>query len=546
MCSYNALNGVPTCADPWLLQSLLRDHWNWTSEQQWVTSDCDAVQNIFLPHNFTSTREEAVAAALNAGTDLDCGTYYQHHLPAAYEQGLFTEATLNQALVRLYSSLVRTGYFDGPTAAWRNITYADVDTPYAQGLARQAAAEGMALLKNDGLLPLSLSNSTSIALVGDWANATSQMQGNYFGIAPYLHSPLYAAQQLGVQVNYAQGPGGQGDPTTDHWLPVWKAASESDIIIYVGGVDISVEAEGMDRVNIDWTGAQLDVIGELAMYGKPMVVVQMGDQLDSSPIISNANISGLVWGGIPGQDGGSALFDILTGKTAPAGRLPVTQYPSHYIRDIPMTDMSLRPSSTSPGRTYKWYEGTPIFEFGYGMHYTNFSASFADSSSSYSHSSTTNYSISNLLSNCTESYKDRCAFTSFNIDVQNTGSVTSDYVTLGFLTGQFGPQPYPKKSLVNYQRLHDIQAGQTATATLELTLGSLGRVDDSGNKVLYPGDYALMIDTQPLTMINFTLSGSPAILDLWPQAPVPRQQPGDYFVGGYEGFGGYEGEQDLS
>lgn len=61
MCSYNALNGVPTCADPWLLQSLLREHWNWTAEQQWVTSDCDAVQNVFLPHNYTSTREEAVA-----------------------------------------------------------------------------------------------------------------------------------------------------------------------------------------------------------------------------------------------------------------------------------------------------------------------------------------------------------------------------------------------------------------------------------------------------------------------------------------------------
>jgi len=62
MCSYNSLNGVPTCADPWLLQDLLRDHWNWTSEQQWVTSDCDAIQNVFLPHNYTSTREEAVAS----------------------------------------------------------------------------------------------------------------------------------------------------------------------------------------------------------------------------------------------------------------------------------------------------------------------------------------------------------------------------------------------------------------------------------------------------------------------------------------------------
>lgn len=61
MCSYNVLNGVPTCADSWLPQTLLREHWNWTSDEQWVTSDCDAVQNVFLPHNYTTTRYEAAA-----------------------------------------------------------------------------------------------------------------------------------------------------------------------------------------------------------------------------------------------------------------------------------------------------------------------------------------------------------------------------------------------------------------------------------------------------------------------------------------------------
>ena len=477
---------------------------------------------------------------MNAGTDLDCGTYYQNHLPGAYSQGLLNETTLDQALVRLYSSLVRTGYFDGPSGLYRNLTFADVNTQYAQQLARKAAAEGIVLLKNDGLLPLKLSNSTSIALIGDWANATTQMQGNYQGVAPYLHSPLYAAQQLGVRVNYAQGPGGQGDPTTDAWLPIWDAAKNSDLILYVGGIDISVEAEGMDRVSIAWTGAQLDVIGQLALYGKPMAVVQMGGgQIDSSPIANNPNISALVWGGIPGQDGGSAIFDILTGQTAPAGRLPTTQYPAHYIRDIPMTDMSLRPSATSPGRTYKWYEGIPTFPFGHGLHYTNFSVSVDSSHSSK------NYSISSLLGNCTEFYLDRCPFKSFQVSVKNSGSVASDYVTLGFLTGTFGPQPYPKKSLVKYQRLHNVQPGSSVPATLNLTLGSLGRVDDSGNTVLYPGDYALLIDNEPLAMINFTISGSPRILDEWPQPPVSRQQPGDYFVGGYEGYGGYNAEENL-
>ncbi|KAF2156904.1 glycoside hydrolase family 3 protein, partial [Myriangium duriaei CBS 260.36] len=527
MCSYNALNGVPTCADSYLLQDILRDHWNWTNEQQWVTSDCDAVQNVFLPHNYSTTREGAAAAALNAGTDINCGTYYQHHLPVALAQGLINETRLDESLLRQYSSLVRLGYFDGPQATYRNLTFADVNTPQAQQLAKQAATEGIVLLKNDGLLPLKINNSTSIGLIGDWANATTQMQGNYHGVAPYLHSPLYAAQQLGVQVNYAGGPGGQGDPTTDHWLPVYTAANQSDVIIYAGGIDNSVEAEGMDRVTITWTGAQLDIIGELAALGKPMIVIQMGGgQIDSSPIKNNPNISALLWGGYPGQDGGTALMDIITGKSAPAGRLPTTQYPANYISQVPMTDMSLRPSNSSPGRTYKWYTGEPIYEFGTGLHYTNFSASVAPLKSS-------TYSISDLLSGCNEQYLDRCAFQTIDVNVTNTGSVQSDYVALGFLAGEFGPQPYPRKSLVKYQRLFGVAPGCSQTAALGLTLGSLARVDDYGNTVLYNGSYSLMIDTQPLTMVNFTLTGEQRVLDNWPQPPAARNQTGDYFVGGY-------------
>ena len=535
MCSYNALNGVPTCADPYLLQTILREHWGWTNEQQWVTSDCDAVQNIFLPHEYAATREEAVAKALIAGTDVNCGTYYQENLPKAYAQGLFNVSTLDQALVRQYSSLVRLGYFDGLSVPYRNISWSDVNTPHAQKLAYKAAAEGITLLKNDGTLPMKITSDMTVTIVGDWANATTQMQGNYAGIAPYLHSPLWALQQTGAKFYYSGVPGGQGDPTTDSWLPLWNWAERADVLIYAGGIDNTVESEGNDRVAIAWTGAQLDVIGQLASYGKPMVVLQMGGgQIDSSPIANNPNISALLWGGYPGQDGGVALIDTITGKSAPAGRLPTTQYPANYISQVPMTDMTLRPGPTSPGRTYQWYTGTPIYEYGYGLHYTNFSASIQDMQSSYT--------ISDLMSGCNEKYKDKCAFTTVNVDVQNTGSTASDYVTLGFLAGSHGPVPYPNKRLVKYTRLHDVAAGSKSTAKLPLTLGSLGRADENGNLWLYPGDYSLMIDTQPLATANFTLTGEAACLDEWPQRPTPQFQTDDYFVGG---FGSTYGEKLL-
>lgn len=94
--------------------------------------------------------------------------------------------------------------------------------------------------------------------------------------------------------------------------------------------------------------AQLALIEQVSALGKPCIIVQMGGQLDGTPLLKNANISAILWAGYPGQDGGPAVFDILTGTHAPAGHLPVTQYPAHYLNDVPMTDMSLRPSSPSP------------------------------------------------------------------------------------------------------------------------------------------------------------------------------------------------------
>jgi len=106
MCSYNAVNGVPSCANSYLLQSILRDSWGF-DDTRWVTSDCDAVDNIINGHNFTATLPEAAAAALKAGTDVDCGNTYAQQLPAALNQSLITVEDLQRALTRQYASLVR-------------------------------------------------------------------------------------------------------------------------------------------------------------------------------------------------------------------------------------------------------------------------------------------------------------------------------------------------------------------------------------------------------------------------------------------------------
>lgn len=547
MCSYNAVNGVPTCADSWLLNDVLRDHWNWTSSDDgfWVTSDCDAVQNVFLPHRWADTREAAAAASLQAGTDLNCGTYYSHHLGGAYEQGLINDSDLDTALTRLFGSLVKLGYFDPPESQpYRSLGWDNVSTPEAQDLAYQAAVKGTVLLKNsNNTLPLGDLTGKKVALIGDWADATTQMQGNYYGTAPYLHSPLWAAQQLFGEENVLYNAGNSyGNPTTNYWDAMWAAADEADVILYFGGVDDSVESEGMDRVSLGWTGAVLDIIGELALLGKTLVVVQMGGgQVDSGPMAKNPGVGALLWGGYPGQDGGVAILDVITGKQAPAGRLPVTQYPADYIQNVSMTDMSLRPSSDGvvrfPGRTYRWYEGEATFPFGSGLHYTTFTAEV-----DFGLDNDAAFDIASVTDNCTSvDYLDLCPFASLTLTITNTGDTyASDYVALLFLKGEFGPQPYPLKTLVAYERAQNVSASNgSAQVTLGLTLGSLSRVDEDGNRVLYPGSYRLVLDVDELAVVNFTLTGTETVLDDWPAAPnrtsVDRgtgEVEGDYFVGG--------------
>ena len=248
-----------------------------------------------MPHRYTQTPEQAVADALNAGvshplpifqvhrvakanmdwTDVDCGTYYPIHLLAAYSQRLFNESILTYALTRQYGSLVKLGHFDPPSATpYRSLGWADVSTPQAEQLAYRTAVEGITLLKNDGALSLSVGLGMSIASIGNWANATTQMQGNHYGAAPYLISPLAAAEELGVKVSYGTGPA-QGNPTIIGWDDSLAATKNSGIVIYTGGIDNSVESEGIDRNLISWSGGQIDLITDVCSVGKKCILLQM-------------------------------------------------------------------------------------------------------------------------------------------------------------------------------------------------------------------------------------------------------------------------------
>ncbi|KAI0476416.1 glycoside hydrolase superfamily [Xylariaceae sp. FL0804] len=536
MCSYNAVNGVPSCTNAWLLRDVLRGLYDFTSEERWVTADCDAVEDVWTNHGYGGSAAGAAADALNAGTDLDCGTFWPQNLPAAYAAGLFNDTALDRTLIRRYASLVRLGFFD-PAAgqAYRQLGWEDVATPAAKALALRAAQEGIVLLKNNktaanatAALPLPSSVKT-VAVVGPLATATTQMQGNYYGTAESLTDVVAAFEAAGYAVNTTAGCTVSGSSTSGFAAAV-DLARAADATVYVGGIDTSVEAEGMDRTQITWPGVQLDLIQQLATATaaagggkKPFAVVQMGTMVDSSALVASDDVPALLWAGYPGQDGGAAVVSVLTGDTAPAGRLPVTQYPGDYVNQVPMTDMDLHPGTGNPGRTYKWYNATPVFPFGYGLHYTTFNMSLpTELPATFSTASlVTNSSLAKTGPVASGNYPDLAGLASVPVSVTNTGKVTSDYVLLAFLKGKYGPAPYPNKSLVAFTRLHDIEPGESATGTLNITLGSVARSDADGGLTLWPGTYQLALDTDDRAVWDFDITGDSVVLEQLPANTQP-------------------------
>ncbi|RDW68832.1 putative beta-xylosidase [Aspergillus mulundensis] len=506
MCSYNALNGVPACADGYLLQTVLREHWGWEGDGHWVTGDCGAIERIQTEHHYVETGAEAAAAAMNAGVDLDCGTWLPTYLGEAEEQGLVSEETLDTALTRLYTSLVQLGYFDpAEDQQFRGIGWEDVATKQAEDLARRVATQGTVLLKNDGVLPLE--GNGTLALIGPFINYTTELQSNYAGPARYIPTMIEAAAALGYNVLTAQGTE-VNSTSTDGFADALNIAAQADAVIFFGGIDLTIEEESLDRTRIDWPGNQEDVILELADTGKPLTVVQFGGgQVDDSALLASDGVGAIIWVGYPSQSGGAGVFDVLTGKVAPAGRLPITQYPKAYVDEVTMTDMNLRPGPNNPGRTYRWYEDA-VLPFGYGLHYTTFNVSWAKSEFGP-------YDASTLAAG---DYPDSNVVDTFSLAVTNTGNVPSDYVALVFASApDVGPETGPIKVLVGYSRASEIRPGETRKVDVEVTVAPLARGTEDGRVVLYPGKYTLLVDVnENYPTAAFEITGDVQVLEEFP------------------------------
>jgi beta-glucosidase len=208
MCAYNAIDGAPACANTMLLQDHLRDAWHFDG---YVVSDCAAVADVFNGHHYTPDMPHAAAAAVKAGTDLECGYGPGQAFPAlvdAVHQGIISEAEIDNALRRLYTARFELGMFDPPSSfAYGQISYSEVNSPEHRALSLKAARESMVLLKNQNhILPLS-SSVHSIAVIGPTAELVQSLQGNYNGPPPNPVYPITGIEKrfTSAKISYAQG-----------------------------------------------------------------------------------------------------------------------------------------------------------------------------------------------------------------------------------------------------------------------------------------------------------------------------------------------------
>ncbi len=385
MPSYNELDGIPNHSNVWLLRDVLRKEWGFDGL---VVSDYFAIDEMISRHHIASNCAEAAKYAILAGVDIELpfGHCYAE-LPALVKSGQVPEALIDQAVARMLRAKFELGLFDHPYVDPKRATEVS-NTVADQQLALQAAHETITLLKNqNNLLPLSAGKYKRIAVIGP--NAADVHLGGYSGAPGRGVSILQGIKdKVGGQaeVLYAEGcriTESKPDWNADKVVPSdpkldEKRIAEAVAVMQKADIGIVVVGENEQTVREAWAenhlgdrddlnllGSQDELVKQLLEIGKPVVVVLIHGRPNSINYIA-ANAPAILDGWYLGQEGGTALADVLFGDYNPAGRLPITvprsvgQLPDYYY------------SKPTAKRGYLFADKSPLFPFGFGLSYTTF------------------------------------------------------------------------------------------------------------------------------------------------------------------------------
>ncbi|KAF8406210.1 hypothetical protein HHK36_008295 [Tetracentron sinense] len=525
MCSYNRVNGVPTCADPDLLKGVVRGQWGLDG---YIVSDCDSIEVFYNSIHYTATPEDAVALALKAGLEMNCGDYLGKYTENAIKLNKVEESVVDQALINNYIVLMRLGFFDGdPTQLpFGKLGPTDVCTDDHQKLALEAAKQGIVLLDNHGTLPLSPNTIKTLAVIGPNANVTRVMISNYAGVPCKYTSPLQGLQKYVSSVTYQPGCANVGCSNGSLIDSAAKAAATADAVVVIVGLDQSIEAEGLDRVNLTLPGLQEKLVMEVANAATaPVVLVVMSaGPIDVSFARNQSKIGAILWVGYPGQAGGDAIAQVIFGDYNPGGRSPFTWYPQEYVDQVPMTDMNMRANTSRnfPGRTYRFYTGKTVYEFGHGLSYSIFSKFIKSAPSTIvvplktpiSNQSDILFSISTTgrhpNAQAIEVSSVNCQGLQFDVEisVKNTGDRDGDHVVLLFWKPPTSKRVNgtPNRQLIGFERV-EVKRGKVEMVKLGVDVcKDMSVADGEGKRKLVSGHHTLVLGSSSEHQVRHHLS----------------------------------------
>lgn len=467
MGAYNRVNGEPSCGSKTLLVDILRGKWGFEGH---VVSDCGAISDFHTGHFVTNTPAESAALGVKMGCDLNCGGIYAH-LMSAYEQGLVSEADITTAAEHLFTSRYMLGIM-GEGSEYDAIPYEKVECQEHLDLAKTAAHKSCVLLKNDGLLPLDLDKVSTVGVIGPNADNRESLLGNYYGTASRNITALTGIQNAMAghgRVLYAEGcqlwrehsdHNGPGEQLAEAII----VAKHSDVVVLVLGLDWTLEGEQGDANNFSASGDKFDLqlppvqrelMEKVLEVGKPTVVLLMaGSAVDVSLAQEKANAVMLTW--YPGAGGGDAVADLLFGKVSPSGKLPLTFYHNEALAEMPdFTDYSM------VNRTYRYYTGTPLYPFGYGLTYSD-------------------VEVTGLSA----------VKTAATVTVENKGSRATEEVVQLYIKDNASSDTPTNPILCGFKRVR-LEAGEAKTLEVAIDPRALTAVNDAGERIPGSGSWTL-------------------------------------------------------
>jgi beta-glucosidase len=490
MPSYNEMDGVPSHKNRWLLGRVLRQEWGFDGM---VVSDYYAIDQMVSQHGVAADLADAARQAIEAGVDVelpDIAAYAK--LADLVKDGRLSESVLDRAVARILRAKFLAGLFEDP--------YVDPDraqrvsnTPEHQAVALEAARRAIVLLKNDGaLLPLDRARLKTIAVIGP--NAKGVRLGGYSsepgrgvdildGIKQKVGTRLRVLYAEGVRIteeppNWSADKVVFGDPAKNRQriTEAVAVARQADVAVVVIGTNESTSREAWadnhlgDVADLELSSQQNELVDAVRGTGKPVVVVLInGRPLALSHVADT--VAAILEGFYLGQEGGTAVADVLFGDANPGGKLPISfpratgQLPVYYDR---------KPTSF---RSYLDLTREPLFMFGYGLSYTTFK-------------------LDNLK--VTPEKIAPAGEATVTVDVTNTGARAGDEVVQLYVRDRVASVTRPVKELRGFERVA-LAPGERKTVTFKVGPAALRFTNERMERVVEPGLFDLMVGTSSKT-----------------------------------------------